>query len=199
VKTKNHRLFILAVILLLPLLVSGCVLGQGTTVYKTTTQVKTEPLIATVTHTVISTVPGQPSNPPVTVTHFITTTTTKTNTTTSPPPPASTVYLTTTVIQQGVSVIELILPAAEISSNTAFNFCIVVQNVSSQDMECKIPVIASQNEDEDYELTFYTEFFIQSGETKTVCTESISLAVGTYTIQAGEFTREFSVIPGSGG
>lgn len=196
-KNNLYRLLLLTVVLPISIAASGCALGEEATIFLTTTQVKTQPSPVTVKETVTQTVAGNPPSPTVTVTNVITSTVPMV--TTAPPPPASTVYLTTTVVHQGVSVNQITLPAEEILSTMAFTVCIEVQNVSMQDMECNFPIIIAQLEDEEYVLTRHVEFFIESGEAKTVCTEEIKLPVASYTVRAGELLREFYIIEGSGG
>ena len=195
-KIKIFQMILLAAILGVALPVSGCGLAGETTVHLTTTQMKTQLSPVTITDTIIKTVTSQPDSSSVTITKYITTTVPMV--TTAPPPPPSTVYVTTTVIQQGIAVRQLILPADEIPAVNTFSVCMEVQNISTRDMECSFPVILNQLEDEDYELVLHVEFIIEKGETKTVCTEYLTLPVGTYTLTAGEIGREFYIVASGG-
>lgn len=195
-KIKIFQMIFLAAILGIALPVSGCGLAGETTVHLTTTQMKTQLSPVTITDTIIKTVTSQPDSSSVTITKYITTTVPMV--TTAPPPPPSTVYVTTTVIQQGIAVRQLILPADEIPAVNAFSVCMEVQNISTRDMECNIPVTVTSQDKDDYELVLHVEFFIQSGETKTVCTDDIKLLLGSYYVEAGEILREFYIVEGGG-
>jgi hypothetical protein len=198
VKDRAVRILLLSAVFSLVLPVSGCGIIQEPTVFVTTTQVTTEPNPVTVreivTRTVMSQIPAQT----ITATSYITTTTTVPMVTSAPPPPPSTVYLTTTVVQEGLAVRKLRLPSEEMLAVDVFNICLDVQNVSARAMECNVPVIITDLNDEDYELVLHVEFFIESGETKKVCTDDIKLPLGSYYAQAGEIVREFYMIEGGG-
>lgn len=197
-KDKIIRVVLLAVIVSLVLPVSGCGILQESTVFVTTTQVTTEPNPVTVREIVTTTVLRQTAPPTVTTTSYITTTTTVPMVTSAPPPPPSTVYLTTTVVQDGLAVRRLKLPAEEMPSAAAFNVCLDVQNVSARAMECNLPIIITRQDDPDYSLVLQVEFIIESGETKTVCTDLFELPIGSYYVEAGEILREFYMIEGRG-
>jgi len=197
-KDKLTRIILLAAITCLALPVSGCGALQESTVYVTTTQVATAPNPVTVREIVTRTVVSQTPAQTVTATSYITTTTTEPMVTSAPPPPSSTVYVTTTVVQDGLAVRTLKLPAEEMFAAASFNICLDVQNVSARAMECNIPIIITQQYDSDYELVLHLEFVIDSGETKTICTDLIKLPLGSYYVEAGEILREFYMIEGGG-
>jgi len=194
VKNKTARILLTGFIMSLAVPVLACSSGAEVTKYLTTTEVKTQVSPTTVTMTFTH----EPSPPTVTIPHYVMTTVFVSEITTAPPPPPSTVFITTTVVKQGIAIRQINLPSAEIPAANTFNICLVVENVSAQDMECDVPVVIRQMGDEEEEIVLHAEFFIEKGATETVCTEFLKLPVGIYTVTAGELERELVIKEGGG-